>query len=1657
MLQITLIQQSAENELKGGSTDSKFFKHVSMKSKVILSVVILSLFPLFVQAQYKLSDKPDEFLVDVSAMMAATKNAEAIQSGKDLESVFTTRFNEGQRQKLIAISKRMSAKKYKAFAHFYPLFRMLNTATMVENISSPELDNLLMATEKSAEQYDSKQFLKVLETFQLFFAKKAIYSSNYHRIYAQGGSYTITFKDEAAGSQVPDTFKEIGEQPEEKKENNTNASKPNDKDGWFTSWDNTETNAEADALIPSVEMVFEKPVQPVPQGALLVFTNTNLIFATAYDSVQLAGTQGSLMLRKGIFVGSGGKFDWSVAGLPQAYCDLKEYNFDTRSTRLTAEGVIMNYSDKLTEPVEGVFEFISRKHKGPEDAQFPRFMSYYNKAGLKNVGNNLIYKGGFSMVGKRTFSTSLNNKPATLNYVEGGETKFKTSGHKYEFGDSVIVSPRISVVIPHNRDSIYHPSVKLNYNKNIPLLRLNKTMDGYKNTPYVDTYHKVEITVDGVQWNMTSEELNFYILNARSEVPAIFESYDFFDSTRYVSLKGNYNFHPLQMLMSYSNATKTQSFYIGDLAAKYKINENILRGAMIEMMQEGYVDFNSETGTIRMNRKGDHNVLANGKKRDYDSFRAESQSLSGPNATLNFGSNELVIKGIERFYLSNKLNVSIKPRNKEIKLLKDRNFLLDGEVAAGTYKFKGAGFFFLYDEFTVEMPQIDTILFTSQESLKKGNKKELGGEIRYGAGTLYINKPNNKAGLTDFPEYPRLNVESGATIYFDQRNRQRASYNKNVRFEIPSVRLDSLNSKDPDYQGTFYSDGIFPPFKEALVPMPDNTLGFKHKPTQNAYNLYDSQSKITFTGDIVMDMKGLRTSGTISHLSTTLASKDILFTPDSVVTKGPSVEIKEATIGAGSFPAVNLKNYSLKWMPRADSMNIINTDTPFEIYKQTGASFKGMMVVRSTGLFGSGTMDRKDSETYSPAFQLDKTFFKASDAEFRIKSNVLTKPVLSANFVNVDFNMGQGLVTISTSSNPALAGFASLEFPYAAYKTSINKAKWDIAKKSIIMEGDVKTSTFTSMEPSQENLTFNARFALYNIEKYTLNIGGVPFIQSADARILPKNGVVRIQENALMEPLVEAKLSIDTVYAYHNLFDGNVQILSKSKFVGNATYKYINQEKQEFNIKLGDFELRQEEATKKSKEPRKYTVADGEVTEEDKFLIAPRILYKGNVTMLAPEKNLILDGFIKLDLKSQATLGAWLPYKNNKSEETIVINVDENLTVDNLPVTTGIHIDKQTSSVYTTFLSVKSNQDDKDLIVAKGQLNYNPTTNEFSVAPVDRTNNASMEGNQLVLNDATGKLKFSGKLDFFSAPTDYLLSSGSGELDLAKNDYTINSLLAFNFPLPMQVVNNMGQTIVQTKLDKGVGDKEANEDKEALYAKLAAIIGNGAARSYKDKSKQGFKPLYEASKRLLTTMVLSDVNLKWSEENKAFYSTGQLGVSNIANIDINSLLGGMVEIRKTPSGDDATIFIEVTSDDWYYLDFTQNQLSVLSSDARFNDLIGKKAKAGKPGQFSTAMASPDERATFVDRFNKDYKGITTKTKVVEQVTKSEEQPKVEQPVAEQPIEDQPKQEKPKKGRSKKEKAKVEQPVLETPAPAEETPKEEKKPAKDDKFDKKDGF
>ncbi|HEX8528748.1 MAG TPA: hypothetical protein VF646_01950 [Cytophagales bacterium] len=1620
--------------------------------KIRFTIWVFLFAAAWAQAQsYKISDKPDEFIRDVTTLMAGTKNAEATRAGKEFEAVWGSSLEAGSREQIIAIGRKMAAKRYRALPQFKHFLEAVTYAVNREHLSAAQLTKFLTVADKVIDQYDSKQTTKFLEISKAFFEKKALYATNYNRLYAMGGTYSFEFKGEAAPvqEQAPAGEKQEGEsKPGESKSN----------DGWFNDWDREPSAPALDSAAgPSqatADMMFSKAIAPTVMGAVLVLQNVNLVFATAHDSVQLAGTGGSLMLKDGIFVGNGGKFDWSMAGLPDVYCQFKTYFFDIKNPRLTSDDVVLHYSQKIGEPAPGVFEFSSKKHSSPETAQYPRFMSLYSNISIKDLGQNLVYKGGFSMVGKRTYSTSLSNRYCSLDYVVDGQAKFRTKGRKYEFGDSMITAPLVSITIPLKRDSLYHPAVRFTYNKKLPMLRLNKDEGGFQNTPYINSFHKVDINIDGLQWNPKTSDINMYILGARKEVPAVFESHDFYESTRYVQLKGTYNFHPLQILMAYSKKVNSFSFYADDLAREYKLNPVVFRGAMLRMAQHGFVTFEPESGLVKMNRKGDHNTYASNKKRDYDSFRMESRITSQANATLDLSSNVLTVRGIDRFPLSEKLQVYVIPRKKEIQLLKDRNFLLEGEVQAGNFRFKGSGFSFLYDEFTVEMNQIDTILFTPQESKGKGDKGQLGAEIRYSAGTLYVNKPDNKAGLKDFPEYPRLNVQSGAAIYFDQNDRARGAYNRNVRFEIPTVNVDSLNAKDPQYKGVFYSDGIFPAFEESLVPMSDNTLGFRHKVPKGSYNLYGTDSKMTFTSDLVMDMRGLRASGKIEHLSTTLSAKDILITPDSIIAKGAEANIKQATIGEGIYPQVNVKNFKLDWRAKVDSMIIANTTSPFEIYKETGAVFNGSVVVRKTGLFGQGTFDRKDSEINSMAYKFEPTKFSAGDAEFKIKSNVKTKPALFANFVNLDFDMAKGLANIKTSDNPQLVGFASLEFPYAAYKTSINKATWLLDKKLVLMEGDVATSTFTATNPEQEELSFNARVAGYNIDKMTLSISGIPFIRSGDAKIFPSKGVVMITENGAMQPLAKAQLTMDTTAAYHNLFDGTIEIQSRSKFSGDATYKYTNFDGKDFAVKLGNFETRELAPEKKRDKMLRYTAATGEITEEDKFFISSRVLFKGMLTMHSYRKELDLDGFIRLDLKSQANQGTWIPYKSAQGDANVAINVDENLRDGEQQLTTGLHVDKTTSSIYTTFLSPKHNPDDKDMFRAQGLLMYNANINEFKITAPERKN-GNYEGNQFILDDGKGKVELEGRLDFFnSVQNEYVFGAGRCIVDLSASTYNFNTLLGFNFPVAQPILDNMANGIIDGI--EGTGNSEATSDKEALYSKIAQVAGENAAKSYKSKSGGKYVPLTDASRHFLTTLVLSNVDLKWHEGDKTFYSTGKIGVSNIGKTDINAQLDGMVEIRKFPSGDQVTIYLEVNASQWYYFNYQGDKLSIVGADEAFNGLVAGKGKAGKAGQYGVGPATAEERNQFKEQFNAIYNGvIAAKTPEVKKDEKPVVQKQAEQQVEQKQAEPsdgeqqnpEPPKAEPKKGKQKKSEQKKAEPQQAEPKqvePKREVNTEEKK-------------
>ncbi|NBP71595.1 MAG: hypothetical protein EBU52_23040, partial [Cytophagia bacterium] len=126
------------------------------------------------------------------------------------------------------------------------------------------------------------------------------------------------------------------------------------------------------------------------------------------------------------------------------------------------------------------------------------------------------------------------------------------------------------------------------------------------------------------------------------------------------------------------------------------------------------------------------------------------------------------------------------------------------------------------------------------------------------------------------------------------------------------------------------------------------------------------------------------------------------------------------------------------------------------------------------------------------------------------------------------------------------------------------------------------------------------------------------------------------------------------------------------------------------------------------------------------------------------------------------------------------------------------------------------------------------------------------------------------------------------------------------------------------------------------------------------------------------SLTFANVNFKWSQSLKAFYSEGELGLSNIGRNDINGAFEGFMEVKKNEDGLPVfNVFIKASPESWYSFSYEDNRLLAHSSNAAFNSIISKKTNSGKAkvGELIFVPGSDDETLAFINRFRKDYYGI----------------------------------------------------------------------------------
>jgi hypothetical protein len=1440
---------------------------------------------------------------------------------------------------------------------------------------------------------ESEPTAKALNFFQgsnTFFQYHALRYEKSFRIYARDDDYAFEYITPAPAIDLNDTTAIPVSEPAAEETSSTN-------DAW--------SDPLADTAYVEAPLWMNPPPPPVVEGAVIRFTRVTINLATRYDSVFIKNTKGVLSLRTNEFVGEEGTFDWTPAHLSpdSVTCNIVTYHFSVTKPEFKSDLVKLNYIGKTPGFIPGVLEFKSPARKDSVPSTYPRFKSFQNSLHIQGIGDsNVKYTGGFSLIGRKISSSSVSGALSKIEISHNGEKKFEARSSDFQFTDSTIISLKAKINIVQDNDSITHPLVRMKYSFGDSLQRitLKKDKGAMKHSPYSSTFFNVDFAADLIQWDMNADSLNLLTDGGRNTVPLIVESIDFYDPEDFRLLKGQgFTFHPLSLVANYCLKNNVREFYSGDLAVFSGKSLPDIRAAVQFLSEKGMILYDASTDVVRVKEKAVLIFKAFKGEMDYDNLKIHSVIDSFPNATLNFPKGYMLVRGVDEFKVSDSLNVRIKPDSSIITILQNRDIKFDGTITAGNFEISGKGFTLKYDSFFIKLTHIDSINFFVTETNTRGQsmRRKINnsmvsadstaaavgglGDQSKSSGTLFISKSNNKSGKKKIPDFPRLDAASGGAIYFDREEVLGGVYDRSMFFVVPAFKLDSLNNADPasiNFEGTFVSSGMLPTFKEKLHTQPDKSLGFDHKIPRGGYQLYEGDGKMT--GTLTMNNRGLRGAGVVNLRAATVKADDFVFYPDSVTAKGTDAKIENKQYGDITFPQASLLDFEMKWYPKKDQMRIKNVKAPFLFY-DSSARMQGTVIVSEKGVTGSGKLETRGTELISRNLTFHGKDFGARRARFKVNSADPKKPLLQGNDIRLKFDLEKNYADIS----PEVEGEAAIAFPFAEFKTSIPKMRWDLKEQKIHMTKDpdvpLENSYFYTTRKELDSLHFNAEKAEYDLKKQELKVSGIPYIIVADAKITPENNEVLILENAKIGTLKNTTIVLDTLNGYHRLTEGVVDIISRKEFTGYATYQYVNFLNDTFAVKMTDFHLEPivaEEETKRSSRRNApaasmQTVGTGAVSDKENLVLGAGMFYKGDMIMYATRPALQLSGYVKLDIKKIENYNSWIQYSQTGDETDVMIDFKTAKTEDGSALNAGLHVGATDNDLYFTFLNNKKSEDDDDFFTPEGKLYYDTASHEFKIEDIEKARGNKLSGKVFAYKDETLQVRFEGPINLFNGGKDFnITASALGQGNMETNEIKMNSFLMIDTTVPVTAFELMAKQIQDVIKNEGA-DEGLGDQTELLY-KIADFLGERGVKDYEQKSLQGYVSLGTLMP-LAKPLVFSNVNLKWSPKHKAFYSEGKLGMSNIGRTDINGAFEGFMEVKKTEDGSPVfNVFIKASPEAWYYFGLEDNRLLVQSSNSDFNSIISKKTNGGKAkiGEVAFIPGSDDETLSFINRFRRDY-------------------------------------------------------------------------------------
>lgn len=1276
--------------------------------------------------------------------------------------------------------------------------------------------------------------------------------------------------------------------------------------------------------------------------------STDIIGTARGDRSVVYATEGTYYPLKNTWRAKGGTVNWSRGGLDTTvvYAKLKSYRIDCSKADFTADTVSFFHTKLFSSALIGRLEDRMSTNNKIENATYPKFDSYQKKYEIKNFFQNVDYKGGFSMAGSKLYGIGSDEEKASIVIYSNGQAILKTYSNAYILQADEITSYPAEVSIYLQKDSIYHPGVEFRFNATKRQLVLLRKDEGIGNAAFYDSYHKMTYEVERMQWLIDKPVIEMGMILGKFQRESFFESKNFYKEEKFRKVAGIQDYNPLSVLKRISLREQSNVIGIRTYAKEVKLKESDVLGLLRNMMEWGFISLNENAGTIKIHEKTFNYISNQAGNLDYDVIRFGSLADSNINAYLNINTKDLEIQGIEQIYLSDSQSVKITPLYGKVTVKANRDMIFGGKINAGTLDFFGRNFTFSYDNFKIDMPKIDSLkIKVLGKADRFGNKQLLNLKtvLRDVNGRLFIDDPENKSGLKNYPHYPYFEALSESYVYYDYAYIQKGVYRRSdFWFRITPFIIDSLDNLSSTaglaFPGLMHSGGIFPDFDQVLTFQPDTSLGYVHYTPADGYPMYKGKGR--YFDVIKLSDFGFYGNGTIEYINSKTKSDLFIFMLDSTNSNIKSFDLTEQS----SHPLAQSFSSYFHWEPYEDSMFVKSLQIPTKLYAKDNL-FKGTIIYTPQDLTGNGWSSIPGADLFSRRFVFSNTEFNAKESIAKIYAVDTTKLAIEAGNVKSRIDYVERKGDFIANNKDEL-----IKFPYNLYATQLPQFTWYFDRK--IMEfnkpaADESQYSFISMHPSQDSLNFEAETAVYDLVKEDIKIDGVPKILVADAEIKPDKKHVEIYGVAVMQRLENSEVIANTDTRYHRLYEAYVDVLGRKRYTANAYYDY----------KTKKDSVGQKIHFKETKVDSTYqTFAKGSITDTMNFLLNSKVRYKGDVYLKAAQRFLTYDGFVKMNHNSQVIKSQYFRYKGFVNPDTVALVLNDPRDENKNRVYSGVHLGITNYEAYATFLSKKIEPNDVDVINVEGELIYDEKAKQFKIGQKDKLFGDAKVGSFMQFDDAKEKIYAEGKINLGVDFGDKFKLSTAGNVttNLTANTTEVEIVAVLDFEFLPEATALLMKSIELNGFDVN-GDKKDN----AMFHKaMSELFPEKDVNSLmEDVTTTG---LYKLPKSMEKGFVISGVKMAWDQSRRSWRSTtNKIGIMSIYDKQVNKEFSGYMEVVRKRSGNIVNIYFEVSPNDWYFYTYRQGQMEAISSDDGFNKVLTEKTKGRSPYSISAMKRKID--------------------------------------------------------------------------------------------------